>query len=281
MAEREALPLADLRFKKLDPDLPLARLALASLMAPLQAATPEKAAKDAVRVFLKWPRDVQAEADAALARRDALLAQMALIWETELAVSRLRQAWPKTVAEAGRRMPELEREAALLNDLWEAALANAGSGPGGSGWGGFRGMPESVPILLAMAREGQSGIMALLDKALELIAQRQAHDGQNRALWALLGSEALRMRAQEHERRGESGLAEADLSTALFHLRGVASSPALAPLRLARAQLRARKGDGAGMCADLEAACALGQCEGLSLAKRRGQCVQPQGQAGQ
>lgn len=77
---------------------------------------------------------------------------------------------------------------------------------------------------------------------------------------------ALYIRGLGHLRLQQSALAEADLSAAL---RG---DPENAAWLRARGAVRMVREDVVGMCADFEKACALGDCDGLVAARKRGQC---------
>lgn len=77
---------------------------------------------------------------------------------------------------------------------------------------------------------------------------------------------ALYIRGLGHLRLQQSALAEADLSAAL---RG---DPDNAAWLRARGAVRMVREDVAGMCKDFERACALGDCEGMVAARKRGQC---------
>ena len=94
------------------------------------------------------------------------------------------------------------------------------------------------------------------------------------------------VRALAHWRLQQLALAEADLDAAL-ELANFAQGPAPAPpqegqgvrriglsrcLR-ARGAVRLLRGNAGGMCADLRAACALGDCAALAEARRQGECA--------
>lgn len=132
--------------------------------------------------------------------------------------------------------------------------------------------PAQVADMLhgAVALDQHSPLLwaALGEVQLQLDQPQNALESLNKALREEPDMpRALYVRGLGHLRLQQSALAEADLSAAL---RGNPDNPAW--LR-ARGAVRMVRDDVAGMCEDFEKACALGDCEGLSAARKREQCV--------
>ena len=89
------------------------------------------------------------------------------------------------------------------------------------------------------------------------------------------------VRALAHWRLQQLALAEEDLDAALRATPAPVGSSAHDARRRgilrARGALRMLRGNTDGMCEDLTAACALGDCEGLAAVRGRGQCLPPGG----
>lgn len=89
-------------------------------------------------------------------------------------------------------------------------------------------------------------------------------------------SRARYIRALGHLRLQQMALAEADLTVSLARRYGIEPQGEDRARRLrARGAVRMQRQDTAGMCEDFSAACALGDCEGLALARAQGQCLPP------
>lgn len=89
------------------------------------------------------------------------------------------------------------------------------------------------------------------------------------------------VRALAHWRLQQLALAEEDLDAALRATPAPVGSATHDARRRgilrARGALRMLRGNTDGMCEDLTAACALGDCEGLAAVRGRGQCLPPDG----
>ena len=82
------------------------------------------------------------------------------------------------------------------------------------------------------------------------------------------------IRALGHWRLQQLALAEDDLTSSLDARHGLAPQGEDRARRLrARGAVRMQRRDLAGMCEDFGAACALGECEGLMLARSQGYCL--------
>ena len=137
-------------------------------------------------------------------------------------------------------------------------------------------------------------------EALPTLERAAPHLPQNAVVWAMLAeaqlrsslpqrcvdssSRALRLspslsraryiRALAHWRLQQLALAESDLTASLDGRHGDRpEGEALAARLRARGAVRLLRRNETGMCEDFFAACALGDCEGLTLARRRQQCL--------
>lgn len=227
-----------------------------------------------------------AAALAATLRAPELVAvRRALIADLAQALARVRDTWPASLAEARARAPELEAARARLDALW---LALDAAGPHAGGWlagpenlgpleQAASGAPDNAAVLLLLAearlRRGlPQGALAAADEALRLsLAKSDAGDASDLGL----AGRARYVRALAHWRLDQAALAEADLDAALAA--APASQAAQGEERArrlrARGAIRLQRRERAGMCADFAAACALGDCEGLAEARRRGHCL--------
>lgn len=258
-------------------------LALCARLHTLDHLTPEDSPELVVAVRLAPTPDASTAMAGAVREADLLAVQRALILDLEQALVTVRRRWPASLAEARKRTMELEAAALRLDALWQA-LEAARAAPGG-----WFCAPEALPaleraaagarenaavwLLLAeaqMQRDLPQAAVASAGEALRLLAlDRTAHPAGAR-----LAGRARYVRALGHWRLGQPALAEADLDASLR-----TSPPESAPQgqELAR-RLRARgavrmlRRNVDGMCADFMAACGLGDCEGLAVARRRGHC---------
>lgn len=282
-------------------------LALAAGVFALESLTPENADGILVEALLVAPPAAARGADAgrngrsaagpdagsavaaalaaALRAPELVAVRRALIAELALALARVRDTWPASLAEARARTPELEAARARLDALW---LALDAAGPHAGGWlagpenlgpleRAASGAPDNAAVLLLLAearlRRGlPQGALAAADEALRLsLAKSDAGD----AAALRLAGRARYVRALAHWRLDQAALAEADLDAALAV--APASQAAQGEERArrlrARGAIRLQRRERAGMCADFAAACALGDCEGLAEARRRGHCL--------
>ncbi|MDE7240327.1 translation initiation factor IF-2 [Desulfovibrio sp.] len=256
-------------------------LALCARLHTLDHLTPDDSPDIAVAVRLV-PASPEARASA-LREEDLLAVERALLLDMEATLLAVRRDWPPTLAEARKRAEALDAAAQRLEALW---LAHGAAQPGPGGWicgpealdgleRAARGAPDNAALWLLLAearlqRDLPQAAVASAGEALKLLARHVArHPADER-----LAARARYVRGLAHWRLGQPALAEADLDAAL-HNAGVDSAPddAERARRLrARAAVRLARRNVAGMCADFAAACALGDCEGLALARSRGQC---------
>lgn len=165
-----------------------------------------------------------------------------------------------------------DRMAARLNALW---LAQDALTLTPEGW---LARPESLPALEKAARQ-----LPLNPEIRLLLAEAQLQRGlPQRAVESC--NEALRLapelgraryiRALAHWRLQQLALAEDDLNASLTTRRGMAPQGEEKARRLrARGAVRMLRREYAGMCEDFSAACALGDCEGLAVARAQRYCL--------
>lgn len=257
------------------------RLALCARLHTLDHLTPDDSPDMAVAVRLV-PASPEARASA-LRAEDLLAVERALLLDMEATLLAVQRDWPATLAEARTRAVALDAAAQRLEALWRALAAlQAAPGPWACGpealaalERGVRGAPDNAALWLLLAearlqRDLPQGAVASAAGALDLMAA----GGAKHPADARLAARARYVRGLAHWRLGQPALAEADLDASL-HAPVAESAPddAERARRLrARAAVRLARRNVAGMCADFAAACALGDCEGLAVARSRGQC---------
>lgn len=256
-------PAADFRLRQRGLGDRLSRLALCALVAPLDVVTPEKVQGDSIRVFLNWPDDPRDAFDSILANSRQILMEMAVIRETEETVRRLSAVWPSSVTQGNRELARLEELAQELNALWQGAVTPQIAEKDNT--------PTDSPALLSL-RLRHKPDPASLDKLVNRLMDKEVEDSACAVLWNRLAARALYLRGGEHERLHQPALADADYSAALVRLQKFGAEDELkANIYLLRGALR--RYDEKQMCADFSAACALGKCQALSLARRDGMCA--------
>lgn len=150
---------------------------------------------------------------------------------------------------------------------------------------GWLARAQSMPLLEELAeRVPESALVRLLLAEARLRAglPQQCMEAASAALRrAPEMTRARYVRALAHWRLQQLALAEEDLDAALRATPAPVGSAAHDALRRgilrARGALRMLRGNTDGMCEDLTAACALGDCEGLAAVRGRGQCLPPEG----
>ncbi len=124
-------------------------------------------------------------------------------------------------------------------------------------------LPQSPTVWLLLA-EAQLRRGLPLQSVASCDAALTLAPGLNRARY---------IRALGHWRLQQLALAEDDLTSSLDARHGLAPQGEDRARRLrARGAVRMQRRDLSGMCEDFGAACALGECEGLMLARAQGYC---------
>lgn len=281
---------------------PAERLALAAQLyraaAPPLADAPDAAkaagsAEDSpLHVALSLTPRPQAGAELILALRnpELLALRHTLISETRDALEIMDRHWPGGTAALqpatpGVKTPEVERGfwqardwqrmGARLNGLW---LAQAALDLTPEGW--LTGA-DALSTLERAAREAPRSptVRLLLAEAqLQRNLPQQSIESCTEALRLAPGSNLISgraryIRALAHWRLQQLALAEDDLNAALHTRTPSAPQGAEQARRLrARGAVRMLRRNYPGMCADFSAACALGDCEGLAVARAQKYC---------
>lgn len=272
-------PALDSRLRASGFDTELAKLALCALLCPLDVVTPEHANSEVIRVFLKWPENPLAKGLEILDASNLFQMEMAFIWEMGKAIDELRKSWPRSIARAGTKLSQLEDLAIFLDDIWRATLFMEKEMAGKNApWAtAFPSDTKSPALQLARASKALPGETTLLDQALAQFTKRESDRTPDFRLWNILASRTLLLRSKIHAKKDSIALAEADLKTAIARLENAKdSSSSKAWLELG--SLYEKRREYKKMCSALEAACASGECQRLSHARRIGQCQPTLGQ---
>lgn len=269
IALKKLPPYLNARFRQAGIDSRLGKLAFCALLFPPDITTPENAPGDSVRVFLHWPPNLTKEAERILSDVWELYQEMALLWETIQAIRELRLNWPQSARQEPDKLDTLTSLSDLLRALWDTQNpltlhSKEGLAPN----------PASAAICLKSGKNRQNLPANLLDATLATLLYREANDPENSVLWNRLISQTLYLRGLSHEKLGQPALAETDFSAALARLEKTGPIDSFAAsIYLARGNIK-RQAHNQDMCQDYGAACGLGKCEALSLARRRGECLE-------
>ena len=281
---------------------PAERLALAAQLyraaappladAPNAAKAPDTAEDSPLHVALSLTPRSQAGTELILALRnpELLALRHTLISETRDTLEIMDRHWPGGTAALqpatpGVKTPEVERGfwqardwqrmGARLNGLW---LAQAALDLTPEGW--LTGA-DALSTLERAAREAPRSptVRLLLAEAqLQRNLPQQSIESCTEALRLAPGSNLISgraryIRALAHWRLQQLALAEDDLNAALHTRTPSAPQGAEQARRLrARGAVRMLRRNYPGMCADFSAACALGDCEGLAVARAQKYC---------
>ncbi|WP_232221607.1 translation initiation factor IF-2 [Desulfovibrio sp. 6_1_46AFAA] len=281
---------------------PAERLALAAQLyraaappladAPNAAKAPDTAEDSPLHVALSLTPRSQAGTELILALRnpELLALRHTLISETRDTLEIMDRHWPGGTAALqpatpGVKTPEVERDfwqtrdwqrmSARLNGLW---LAQAALDLTPEGW--LTGA-EALSTLERATREAPRSptVRLLLAEAqLQRNLPQQSIESCTEALRLAPGSNLISgraryIRALAHWRLQQLALAEDDLNAALHTRTPSAPQGAEQARRLrARGAVRMLRRNYPGMCADFSAACALGDCEGLAVARAQKYC---------
>ena len=281
---------------------PAERLALAAQLyraaappladTPNAAKAPDTAEDSPLHVALSLTSRPQAGTELILALRnpELLALRHTLISETRDTLEIMDRHWPGGTAALqpatpGVKTPEVERGfwqardwqrmGARLNGLW---LAQAALDLTPEGW--LTGA-EALNTLERAAREAPRSptVRLLLAEAqLQRNLPQQSIESCTEALRLAPGSNLISgraryIRALAHWRLQQLALAEDDLNAALHTRTPSAPQGAEQARRLrARGAVRMLRRNYPGMCADFSAACALGDCEGLAVARAQKYC---------
>lgn len=268
------LPAALLsRLHSADLDSSLGRLALSSLLTHIESVTPESAESGAIRVFLKWPDEPLSRGLALIGKSDILRMEMAFIWEMRQCAEEMLAIWPKSASQ--KPDDKLAELAEALDQLWQAVHFNNQQLDVKKGlWGtAFIHNKLSAALKLKSAEAIPASDAGNLNNALAAFIRRESANDADRNLWNYLAAKILILRGRIHSQRDSLALAEADLKAALSRLHKIDSERQLsAQAWLELAKIYRLRDDARRMCDALVTACANGECQGLSHARRQGEC---------
>ena len=281
---------------------PAERLALAAQLyraaappladTPNAAKAPDTAEDSPLHVALSLTSRPQAGTELILALRnpELLALRHTLISETKDALEIMDRHWPGGTAALqpaipGVKTPEVERDfrqardwermGARLNGLW---LAQAALDLTPEGW--LTGADALSTLEQAARQAPRSPTVRLLlaEAQLQRNLPQQSIESCTEALRLAPGSNLISgraryIRALAHWRLQQLALAEDDLNAAL-HTRSTSAPQGAEQARRLRARgaVRMLRRNYPGMCADFSAACALGDCEGLAVARAQKYC---------
>ena len=278
---------------------PAERLALAAQLyraaappladTPNAAKAPDTAEDSPLHVALSLTSRPQAGTELILALRnpELLALRHTLISETRDTLEIMDRHWPGGTAALqpatpGVKTPEVERGfwqardwqrmGARLNGLW---LAQAALDLTPEGW--LTGA-DALNTLERAASSSRTVGLLLAEAQLQRNLPQQSIESCTEALRLAPGSNLISgraryIRALAHWRLQQLALAEDDLNAALHTRTPSAPQGAEQARRLrARGAVRMLRRNYPGMCADFSAACALGDCEGLAVARAQKYC---------
>ena len=261
------------------------RLALCARLYSLEHRSPWDSPEPLVVVRLAPMPDAATALPRLMREADRLTVLRWLMADLEKTLLATQSRWPASLAQARKKAAELEAASLKLEGLWQA-LENVRATEGG--WlctpeihavleQTVQAAPENAALwlLLAEARLQRGLAQAAVDatnEALRLMAATVG--GGASAVQGRLAARARYVRGLGHWRLGQPALAETDLDASLDP--PLAESAPQAEERAqrlrARGAVRLLRRNLEGMCEDFEAACALGDCEGLAVAREQGQC---------
>ncbi len=269
---------------------PEERLALAAQLYSAAASSPGAKKADPLQAMVTLEPRPQPEQQIRVALRHAELLELRrrLMEETRATLNSMNCRWPGGSPDAPSEAESPKaRLSACTGATWTSAdwtrmgerldglwLAQAALGPTSGGW---LAAPDSLPVLEKAARLApDSPIVRLLlaEAQLQSGLPQQCVESCNEALRLdpALGR-ARHIRGLAHWRLQQLALAEDDLSSALA-ARSKPPSRGIERARLLRARgaVRLLRRNYDGMCEDFAAACALGDCEGLAVARAQNYC---------
>lgn len=282
-ALQKALPFlpasAERHLWEMDLNSEAGRLALAGLLFPVEASTPDISASPEVRVFLA----INQEYDLApiWANPERLLMEIALIDEMRFTLDEMRANFQSgenstsDTPEFSRALDALWRLAVPVEDdvmptlsISSSAMKNAAA---------ISSQPPMVLLAKAQAAldaEMPQDAQALAAKAFIACEKRLVTTDANDKAWTMLLAWSSYLRGLAHWRLNQDALARGDLDKAAKLAREVGVQlPLLASITLASAELSRHRGFTPQMCKELEEACALGSCAELAAARRQGLCA--------
>lgn len=266
------------------------RLTLAAQLYITAASPPGAEKADPLHAVVTLQPRPQPEQQILVALRNAGLLELRrrLMEETRATLTRMNRCWPggSPDAPSGPESPKAELPACAGADWTSADWTRMGERLDGL-WlaqaalelspGGWLAAPASLPVLEKAARLAPDSPIVRL-----LLAEAQLQSGLPQQCVKSC-NEALRLdpslgraryiRGLAHWRLQQLALAEDDLSSALA-ARSLPPPQGIERARLLRARgaVRLLRRNYDGMCEDFAASCALGDCEGLAVARAQNYC---------
>lgn len=270
------------RLWDMDCDTALGRLALASLLFPIETATPDISYSRNIEVFLSEVDDPLARSAQVLEMPELFLLQLSLINDMGNILKKIHSFHLKDGKYSQEQLTGLDPLAYGLEEIWNISRAlQKGKSVDEALKLGISGKGE---LLIAMikacekrleAHENQAALTIAEDALLHL--ERDESDDWPGILKKYFQGMLLRLRGLAHWRQSQLALAEKDLSRAIgllnetalpLYLRGE-SYVDLGALRQARRDIE-------GMCSAYRDACAFGLCAPLANSRRQGLCLENQ-----
>lgn len=266
------------RLWDMDCDTEIGRFALASLLFPVEAATPDISASKNIEVFLEAVKDPGARATQILENPDLFLLQLALISDMCNILEKIQAHRPQGGPDSENSVAGLDHLGKSLDEIWNISRAlQKGDSVETALDQGMAGKGQFLPVMIRAGEkrlkvQETQAALAIFEEAL-LRLEQSDREKDSEILKKYLEGRLLRLRGLAHWRQNQLALAEKDLSRALsllnatglpLDLRGE-SYLDLGALRKARRNI-------AGMCSAYRDACALGLCTPLAASRRQGLC---------
>lgn len=271
------------RLWDMDCDTDMGRLALASLLFPVAAATPDISSSRNIEVFLAETENPLTHAVRILELPELFLLQLSLLTDMDNIIKKIQALHPKVDETAQAQGAGLDPLAQSLEEIWNISRAlQKGKSVEEAVDSGISGNGQLMISLIKScekrleAQENQAAL-AIAEDGLIMLEQR-AGENAPEILKKYLQGWLLRLRGQAHWRQRQLALAEKDLVKSLSLLNETAL-----PLKsrgesyVDLGALRHARRDFAGMCSAYRDACALGLCAPLAASRRQGLCKENSG----
>lgn len=261
-----------------DCDTEAGRMALASLLFPIQTVTPDISHSRGVDLFLTEPKDPSRLAMKILDAPELYFIQLSLLLEMKRILETLREIRPQTSLELKKLAGRIDPLSAALEQIWK--ISRALQNESDEGKAASRIESENSQLLLPviweceqkLAEDKNQVALALAEKALQMY-EGADYDSDPPVLKKYLMGRILRLRGLALWRQRHPALAEADLNRAASMLRETGIRlDLLGDTYLDLGGVKKDRRDSTGMCAAYRDACALGRCGPLAEFRRQGVC---------
>lgn len=261
-----------------DCDTDAGRMALASLLFPVQTVTPDISHSHRIDLFLTEPKDPSRQAMKILDAPEIYFIQLSLLLEMKRILETLREIRPQTSLELKKLAARIDPLSLSLERIWQISRALQNESDEGKAASCAAG--ENSPLLLPIIWDCEKKLgedknqvaLTLAEKALQKF-EGTDYDSDPPVLKKYLMGRILRLRGLALWRQRHPALAEADLSRAASILRETGLRlDLLGEAYLDLGGIKKDRRDLIGMCAAYRDACALGQCGPLAEFRRQGVC---------